>query len=351
MPVELDKKDLAKYPFLKEAQQLVGESGYSIDSLIEKRSFILKKGAERVEKAVKFDYIFDDIRLDMAEWEILSYAFARILISCLNERALTDRLCRYEAERAGYFLQTETPEKRSYVASVVGIDPGADSIPVAGYIELCPSLHDVKWRLINRQTDFGKVRIEKDEYDELIKERIRSMLEDQLPLKVGESICAMLSPLKDEISAGYQEMLMEQFGEVDEDSFPPCMKAIISAVTDGTNIPHTARFSLTAFMHVIGMDIHQIVEVYTRAPDFDVEKTMYQVEHISGRGGTEYTPPTCATLKTYGLCVNRDQYCKNVSHPLSYYRQKKKALKKGSVSGHEAASPSPERNIKKNSPD
>jgi DNA primase large subunit len=106
------------------------------------------------------------------------------------------------------------------------------------------------------------------------------------------------------------------------------MKAIIHAVTEGTNIPHTARFSLTAFMHIIGMDIHQIVEVYTRAPDFDVEKTMYQVEHISGGGGTEYTPPSCMTMKTYGLCVNRDFYCKNVSHPLSYYRSRKKASKK-----------------------
>lgn len=67
MSVEFDKKDLAKYPFLKEAQQLVGESGYSIDNLIEKKSFIVRKGVERVEKAIKFDYSFEDVRLDMAE--------------------------------------------------------------------------------------------------------------------------------------------------------------------------------------------------------------------------------------------------------------------------------------------
>lgn len=340
MPVELDKKDLAKYPFLKEAQQLVSDSGYSIDDLINRKHPIISKGARRVEKAIKFDYFFDDIRLDMAELEILSYAFARILISCLNERNLTDRLCRYEAEKASHFLQTEVPEKRNYVASVVGIDPGVDTVPVIDYIELCSALHDSKWRLINRDVHSGRVGIGKDEYDELVKERIRSMLEDQLPLRVGESICSMLSSLTDDLSAGYQEMLMEQFGEVDEDSFPPCMKAIIHAVTEGTNIPHTARFSLTAFMHVIGMDIHQIVEVYTRAPDFDVDKTMYQVEHISGRGGTEYTPPTCATMKTYGLCVNRDQYCKNISHPLSYYRAKKKALKRN-ASVQEEKQPSP----------
>ena len=325
MPVELDKKDLAKYPFLKEAQKLVGESGYSIDSLIGKKSFIVKKGAERVEKAIKFDYNFDDVRLDMAEWEILSYAFARILISCLSERNLIGRLCRYESERASFFLQAEVPDKKNYIASVVGLNPVENRISVIDYIGLCTALHDSKWRLINRDVSSGFVKIDKSEYDELIKERIRTMLEDQLPLKVGEEICGMLKSLTDELSASYQEMLLEQFGEVDEDSFPPCMKAIINAVTEGTNIPHTARFSLTAFMHVIGMDSSQIVEVYTRAPDFDVEKTMYQVEHISGSGGTEYTPPSCPTMKTYGLCVNRDSYCKNISHPLSYYRARKKA--------------------------
>ncbi len=349
MPVELDKKDLAKYPFLKEAQQLVSESGYSIDSLINKKHFIVKKGAERVEKAIKFDYFFDDIRLEMAEWEILSYAFARILISCLNERNLTDRLCRYEAERASYFLQTEDPEKRDYVASIVGINPGIEEISVVEYVGLCPALHDSKWRLINRDINSGLVRIEKSEYDELIKEKIRSMLDDQLPLRVGEGICSLLSFLTEGISAGYQEMLMEQFGEVDEGSFPPCMKAIINAVTEGTNIPHTARFSLTAFMHIIGMDVHQIVEVYTRAPDFDVEKTMYQVEHISGRGGTEYTPPTCATMKTYGLCVNRDSYCKKISHPLSYYKFKKKMMKRDEAPAPSGKQDIPEKPVEKNS--
>ena len=328
MPVEFDKKDLAKYPFLKEAQQLVSDSGYSIDVLIKKKHLTVGKGAERVEKAIKFDYIFDDIRLDMAEWEILSYAFARILISCMDERNLIDRLCRYEAERTLFFLQNEKPDKKEYVMSVAGLSASEGKVSVTDYVELCSGLHDLKWRLINRDIRSGYVEIEKSEYDELLKERIRTMLAGQLPLPVGESICSMLSSLTEGLSSGYQEMPMEQFGEIDEGSFPPCMKAIINAVTDGTNIPHTARFSLTAFMHIIGMDIHQIVEVYTRAPDFDVEKTMYQVEHISGKGGTEYTPPTCATMKTYGLCVNRDSYCKRVTHPLSYYKLRKKYEKK-----------------------
>ena len=78
------------------------------------------------------------------------------------------------------------------------------------------------------------------------------------------------------------------------------------------------------------MDKTGIAELYARSPDFDIEKTMYQVEHITGRGGTgtEYTTPACAAMKTTGLCVHRDTLCEQVSHPLSYYKAKKSRITK-----------------------
>jgi DNA primase large subunit len=74
------------------------------------------------------------------------------------------------------------------------------------------------------------------------------------------------------------------------------------------------------------MDVPAIAQLYARSPDFDAEKTMYQVEHITGRGGsgTEYTAPACAAMKTTGLCIRPDPLCEKVNHPLSYYKLKKK---------------------------
>ena len=90
------------------------------------------------------------------------------------------------------------------------------------------------------------------------------------------------------------------------------------------------RFSLTTFLHAIGMDVTGIAGLYGRSPDFDIEKTMYQVEHITGRGGsgTEYTTPACAAMQTTGLCVRCDNLCERIGHPLSYYKQKKRDGKK-----------------------
>jgi DNA primase large subunit len=81
------------------------------------------------------------------------------------------------------------------------------------------------------------------------------------------------------------------------------------------------------------MDTTGIAELYARSPDFDIEKTMYQVEHITGRGGsgTEYTTPACAAMQTTGLCVHRDPLCEKVSHPLSYYKVKKSRVPRKSA--------------------
>jgi DNA primase large subunit len=81
------------------------------------------------------------------------------------------------------------------------------------------------------------------------------------------------------------------------------------------------------------MGTAEIISLYCRAPDFDVTKTQYQVEHISGRGGTEYTAPSCAAMRTYGICVRSDTLCDKINHPLNYYRIRKKMGKKPEPTG------------------
>ena len=54
----------------------------------------------------------------------------------------------------------------------------------------------------------------------------------------------------------------------------------------------------------------------------------HQIEHIAGLKGnrTRYTPPTCATLRTHGVCRDMDKICRTVVHPLSYYRKKARRI-------------------------
>jgi DNA primase large subunit len=331
MRFSLELKDLAKYPFLKESQQFIGASTDTIDQFLNSASgkIAVRHAMERIRISLRLaDRDRDEERIPSdsidVKISISGYVLARIIISCAADRALMERLVRYEAQRAYSFLLDEDDRKKIYVASSVGLDIGESSLSVVQYVEIVAGLHEERWRLVNRDVGDGRVSVSPAEMNELMREQIRVILFRQLPLRVPEKVCSILELQVEEIRAAYQKTILEQFGTVEEECFPPCIQALAKALTAGTNIPHSGRFALTAFLHNIGMGAAQIIELYCRAPDFDLSKTQYQVEHISGRSGTEYTAPSCAAMRTYGLCVQSDSICEKVNHPLNYYRAKKR---------------------------
>jgi len=111
-------------------------------------------------------------------------------------------------------------------------------------------------------------------------------------------------------------------GAVEEGAFPPCIKRMLSDVARGVNLAHSARFALVSFLLQINMTVDEVTSLFATSPDYDPERTRYQVEHIAGASGTRYKPPACATMATYGNCPGEDELCRRVRHPLSYYERK-----------------------------
>jgi DNA primase large subunit len=335
MRVALELKDFAKYPFLKESQEFMGRDTEAIDQFLlsESGKKAIRIGMERIKASLRFKSEEKEVQLvpsnsDKVRLAITGYVLARIIVSCTRDRGLVEKLTRFEAMRAFNFLEEEKDDVKAFVAESVGINSKGFSLPVIQYVELVAGLREERWRLVNRDVHAGQVRVTPEEMHELLRERIRVILERQLPLKVPEKVCGMLQQQTDEVTAAFLASILEQFGAVEESCFPPCIQALVAALTGGTNMPHQGRFALTAFLHNIGMNPAEIIALFCRAPDFDLQKTQYQVEHISGRGGTEYTAPSCAAMRTFGICVGSDSLCERVSHPLSYYRKKKKPEKK-----------------------
>lgn len=333
MQVRLDIKDLARYPFLKESQQYVGTQSESLDQFLagSQGRLALGKAADRVNQAITFRRAEGEV-LDRSEppaddihvkLEIFSYGLARVLVSCMKDRTLIDRLARYEARRAAQFLADEDLQKKAYVAESLGMSLDAAQMPLVAYVDLVAPIRDERWRLVNRSVHQGSVLLGKGEIDELLAERIRVLLLRQLPLRVPPSVCELVSAVTAQLNTTYQQQMLRDLGPIDEGRYPPCISALISAVTEGKNLTHPGRFAMTAFLHTIGMSSTQIVELYCRAPDFDLQTTMYQVGHIAGGGGTEYSPPSCATMQTNGICVGKNALCSKVSSPLGYYRRKR----------------------------
>ncbi|HWQ67914.1 MAG TPA: DNA primase regulatory subunit PriL [Methanospirillum sp.] len=335
--VSLDRRDLAKYPFLKEAQAIISAQTESLTTYLEsiKGRLAIREALDTIGTALRFNpkqvhETLPDIPSDSTAIEILisSYPVSRILVSCLGDRALIDRLCRYQAWKVYWYLQEENQDKREFIARALGLSGTINTIPVIQYVEIAARIHEDRWRLVNRVVNQGQVRIEPDEMDEIIRERLRVVMAQHLPLKTPATVCAQLKPALDQIETMYQKLMLEEFGKVEESAFPPCIQAIINALVHRTHLTHMGRFAVTAFLHNIGMENTRIIQLYGHVPDFDLQKTMYQVEHISGRGGTgtEYITPLCATMRTHSLCIHPDALCKTITHPLTYYKKKKRMI-------------------------
>src|SRR5512136_17288 len=255
-------KELSHFPFLKKAQNHIKKSFPPIGQLLkeEKGTFLTGLAVRRINQALASKKTIAAHFQHRDDEEIASYVLARIIVSCVQDKQLYERLTRYEAERAYYFLNSETGSESekgwnenavlddnrnsriaNYIAEEFRIDLSKDRMPVADYIEIVSKLHEDRFKLVNRRIRKGTVEVRKEELLELLRERIRVILRRDLPYHVPKNLCQQLAPVAESIKKEYQQQMLRQFGSVEESAFPPCMQALIKALTAGTNLTHAGR--------------------------------------------------------------------------------------------------------------
>jgi DNA primase large subunit len=337
------------YPFTQEAAELVRQAGYTLESLAEKTSFrpVRGRALERVMGAIRGQIA--DMRAETeAEilTELLSYPLARVMISCLKDDLLIKRYALSEAKLAYARMQRE--EDIISLAQDLGIHPQEGQgfrLHFLEYLRAAHRMHSPRWKLVNRDLRGGYLTVSREELMRLMEELVRDRVLKGLPLEV-EGFCErfreQMMPLEEELEASKLGQRAD-LGKVEEGAFPPCIRKMISEVSQGLNLAHTARFALTSFLMQVNMTPAEVVALFQASPDFDPERTRYQVEHIAGASGTGYKPPACATMMTYGNCPGEDQLCKKIRHPLSYYEARMRRLKEEDATP-EAGQAKPARN-------
>lgn len=264
----------------------------------------------------------------MAKKSVLAYLFSRLLVSCLDGW-VRRKYAAKEARRYRKLMEDEDESRIEHLVGLLSADFGIEAyynkdeydvkIHVSSYLKAPSRLKGENWRLINRELINGYVEVSTKEFIRLVEEYLKERLEENL--EVTDEIKELLDPyLKDIIPLVEEEKKKAgriKFKKTDWECFPPCMSKILEDLQSGVNIPHTARFAITSFLLNINLNVEQIISLFSSAPDFNEEKTRYQVEHIAGGQGTEYDCPACDTMKTYHNCY---AHC-NTYHPLSYYEQ------------------------------
>ncbi|WP_408956734.1 DNA primase regulatory subunit PriL [Natrinema sp. 74] len=332
----------ARYPFLEAARESVATEAVDLATVVEQDRAVVDRARQRVIAALEAGETGEPHRDTRVE--LLSYPVARVLVSLVEEQILVRKYARAEAETA-YDRFTadmaDTTELKSVESTGLELTdllvefefresvrelPDGDGyrIDVGTYLLLAADLRGDEWRLVNRPLDAGEVPVDEDELLALVREAIRSRIEDGLPFDVPDAIANALADDAAEIREILADLdLTREIDTVVPELFPPCMKALLDQIQKGEHLPHHSRFAITAFLASIGMTTDEIVELYRVNSAFGEEMTRYQTDHIRGETSpTEYSPPSCATMQSYGDCVNKDDLCERIPHPMAYYEER-----------------------------
>src|SRR5437867_8012965 len=112
----LTRADLAKYPFLTEAQEYVRELGFSIDDIAQPEFLpVLDRAEQRLHEALAKGRISSEVADERTE--ILSFPVSNLILSLTGEERARRRFALAEAKRAYELLRFEPPEKLEHIAT------------------------------------------------------------------------------------------------------------------------------------------------------------------------------------------------------------------------------------------
>jgi len=343
MQALLTKHDLAKYPFTVEASDYIRSRNIQPLELAEPEfTPILDRALDRIKQTLFGSRIAAE--LTQEDVDILAYPTALMLISALGNDRVRRRYALAEAKRASQLLRNEQPEKLLHIATTsFGWDARLDDRDVGNshfelavhfkdYVRNSARIHDLKWKLVNRVLSAGYVLLPREDFARLLEEEVQARVLERtadLTITLPKELEVHIQPLRSMVETRARYFATEEMPRsVMAAAMPPCMKNLLSLLQSSKHISHMGRFAMTTFLLNVGTTEEGLLQIFKSFTDFDEKIARYQVEHIAGKRGsrTKYTAPNCSTLRTHGLCVNPDDLCATILHPLSYYRKKSRIL-------------------------
>lgn len=305
----------AKYPFSRKAKEIMGTRSVEISD------FVAESGFNRLSAALKAGIsrkLF--VHEQDAVEEILSYAAARMILSYMRNRFLTNRYAVAEAKKASAYLEGEGNEENvAAIAADMGIffsqlhgagGTGGDAYEtdLAQFLMFAP--RDIHYKLVFRAIRNGMVEVTSHERIRLVEEAVKKRMEAVPPAqgvppsikKVSERLYAMLPKIE-------PQKLTFKEGEN-----PPCIESILEMFRKHENVGHTGRWLLAVYLINKGMGTEDMLKIFSNAPDYSEKIATYQIEHARKRG---YKMPSCSSLVSYGYCIAE---C-GLKNPMSWKRR------------------------------
>jgi DNA primase large subunit len=338
------REDFAKYPFTKEAANYVQKLDLNVEMLTNPEYIrVVDTAKKRVQEALINRTVSAEVKADETEFTILSFPIAVLFVSAINNDFLKRRFALVEARRAYEILKEEKDDDKIVKIAQTSFKWKARVEKHIFFLNLATYLRnsagtlarDDRWKLVNKTIEYGEVFLSKNEFARLLQEEVQKhivkTIEGRGTIVLKDVLRGAVDEISETLTQLRKEMRNEELpGKAVSSAYPPCIKRLYELLLIGQHISHMGRFTLTSFLLTVGVEVNDLVKIFTDVSDFDQRQTRYQVEHIAGKKGsrTQYTPPKCSTLKTHGLCFHPDDICETITRPIDYYRKKIKHIKK-----------------------
>jgi DNA primase large subunit len=333
--MELSK--LSRYPFLKESKDYIKNNSLSIDELLDDPLYERARlaGIERLDNAFKDKDVGNRSLSTETDYimELLSYPIARMITVCIGDIYFKRR---YALGEAVHSYRNLINEPTSFLINIsnefnlnIKYNEDLDILRIyfTDYLHYTPTRYK-QWKMINREMDKGYIRINHKDLARLIQEALRCRINNELDFKkcnenVFNTFFEDIKRIQNTVLKHRKKIQSTPFFKLDTKKLPPCMDEILSSIQSGENVPHMGRFAIVAFLNSLKLETDDILKLFSGAPDYEEEKTRYQVDHITGHvSKRSYSPPGCDKMRTYGICPTEkmDDLCRKSRHPLGYYK-------------------------------
>jgi DNA primase large subunit len=312
------------------------------------------------------DYTADDVNIYL-------YIVLRILLYVLDNKSISNRIANLYSKTTYNELNKDSDYNLFEIYQDLKLDVKYEEPPVIykkrivkdqqeifktnfkiyfiDYLKLASNLKDEHRKLVNNALLQGYVYTNPESLNRLIQEYVRKkflvqnirnsansdifkekLLEDQEFKDLHDNIIEIWESKKEELE--YTIDITFKEGKDMKNIFPPCVLEIHNKAKEGQNLVHTERLFILWFLNALKYPEEEIVNIFSTLPDFDRDKTTYQVKYAIKKG---YTPYSCKSLKSYTLCMAKnykDKLCldgyfssklqehRQISHPLFYVQYK-----------------------------
>ena len=345
--VRFGNKDLAKYPFLKEAFSYVVKYDFKLEDL-DSRDYLhlIDKATEKIEQYLfsgrcEYQINYSKTHEIIVQEEVVIFLISLLLVKSISIQAVTKKFALLESMRFEKYLISDlnTANRDDKTIKLILYKIFEDlfstkimlevdiynfyKIRITDYLDHPIAFQEKEWNLVNRTLHNGFVYLDGAEIVRLFRNELYLLIIDRIHKMSIDRIPDTIMAISKSIKKRWEQMHPSNSVLVYNAVTPPCIQHIYDKISKGENLPHPARLLLGTFLIYSNKTLEEMLDLFKRLPDFDEKITRYQLEHLAGKKGSSkrYYVPSCEKIKLENLCYETS-ICQGISNPVQLVRKK-----------------------------